>query len=185
MNCCRKMSAIAFVKTGQRDTLYQMAVALWKALVFGMGQIDDKAQGHGAVIFDPQDAHVTRLDQAADRVRNAGDHLLAMAGDIGSVICHQLGAEGHQLQGKGRFARAGGAEDQHPTPVDRHAAGVEVFALDCHIRPRARALCRQPHDKTRAERFGGDVGFGWANILGPDHAAVGFDDLFRNREAET
>lgn len=93
------MSAIAFVKTGQRDTLYQMTVALWKALVFGMGQIDDKTQWHGAVIFDPQNAHVARFDQAADRARNAGDHLLAMAGDIGSVICHELGAEGNQLQG--------------------------------------------------------------------------------------
>jgi hypothetical protein len=43
---------------------------------------------------------------------------------------------------------------------------------------------RQADDEARAERFGGDVGIGRADVLGPDHAAMRLDDLLGDREAE-
>jgi hypothetical protein len=39
-------------------------------------------------------------------------------------------------------------------------------------------------DEARAQRLGGHVEVGRADVLGPDHAAMGFDDLLGDREAE-
>ena len=48
----------------------------------------------------------------------------------------------------------------------------------------ARSSDRQAHDEARAQRFGGDVGIGRADVLGPDHAAMRLDDLLGDRQAE-
>lgn len=118
------MSAIAFVITGQRDTLYQMTVRRRQALMFRLVQIDDKGQGHRPEVRNPQQTHVARFDQPFDPRRGAGDYLRARSFDRGSVIGHQRGTKRHQLQRQGRFSRPRRAEDQQPAPGDGHAAGV-------------------------------------------------------------
>ena len=71
-----------------------------------------------------------------------------------------------------RFAAAGRAQNDNTAAPEGYGACVQKLR---HF------LDRKPHDETRAQRLGGDVGLGGANVLGPDHPVMRLDDLFRDR----
>ncbi len=106
MKCCRKMSAIAFVITGQRDTLYQVRMLLRQTLLFSLVQIDNKGQWHRSEIRNAQQSDETRFDQPPDAGGRAGDYLPPVPFNIRAIVSHQTGAKRHQLQRQGRFPRA-------------------------------------------------------------------------------
>ncbi len=82
------------------------------------------------------------------------------------------------MQGQRRFPTAGSPPDQEATPVKRYTGGMYTMAKVLHHhRTITRGSHRQADHKPRTQRFRGDVGFGRADILGPDHTAMRFDDL--------
>lgn len=89
----------------------QGGVAVWRqTLGFGLRQIDHKGDLGLCLIWCPQDAQATRLDQPRYGFRRAR-HEPAAKGlvpgsacglnpDLDPVIGHQFGTIGHQLQGE-------------------------------------------------------------------------------------
>lgn len=88
------MSAIAFVKTGQRDTLKRVFVALGQAGGLDLIQIDRQRQRHRTVRRHTQEADMACLDYTGDAGRRVRDELPPTAGNVRPVISHQRGPKG-------------------------------------------------------------------------------------------
>jgi hypothetical protein len=76
------------------------------------------------------------------------------------------------------------AKDGCPAPRINGLSTDPVVTFRRGGRRSGSASDRQADDEARAQRFGGDVGVGRADVLGPDHAAMRFDDLLGDREPE-
>ena len=91
--------------------------------------------------------------------------------------------ESNQFQRQFGFSGARVTFDQKALSTDCYCRSVN-YQMVSRISHGARRSDRQAHDETCAQGFGRDIGIGGADILGPDHTAVGFDDLLRDRQAQ-
>lgn len=129
-------------------------------------------------VFRVQDAQTARFDQACGCLGWPRHDGSIMKREQNPVVRDQLRSIGHQMQGQRRFPTAGSPPDQEAPPVKRYTGGMYTVAeVLHHHRTITRGSHRQADHKPRTQRFRGDVGFGRADILGPDHTAMRFDDL--------
>lgn len=129
-----------------------------------------------------KNAHATRLDQAGDGGRCAGDDAAAFGAQFGPVVGDKLCAMSHQLQAKRRLARTRRTKNENGARPDRDGRGVNKKGRVVPQRPAASD--RQTDHEARAQRFGRDVGRGGADVLCPDHPAMCLDDLLGNGQTE-
>ncbi len=80
------------------------APCLRQALIFGLAEVHDQRNRGGLNGGRAQKAYATRLDQAADRVRAAGDQSARFHGQGCLVIGHQRRPKRNQPQRKRGFA---------------------------------------------------------------------------------
>ena len=123
-----------------------------------------------------QDTDAARFDQSVDCGRRAQPDLVGTQDSIRLVIGDQRCPKGHERQRKARLAAARWSCDQKTPAGKRDCARMEA---DRRWHP---VSDRQAHDKACAKRLGRDVGIGRADVFGPDHTAVGFNDLLRDRK---
>lgn len=124
-----------------------------------------------------QQAKATRLDQAKQAGRACRNQLSLCTCQNGLVIGHQHRTKRHQAQSQAGFPGTRSSDQQKPTPVDRDRCCVHEQG--CHP-----LSDRQADHKARAQRIRSRIRIGGTDILGPDHAAMGFDDLFGDRQPE-
>ena len=72
-----------------------------------------------------QQPDLARLDQICNCRRAAGDDRIPDKHQFDGVICDQGSAESDHLNGERGFSGTRRAEDQQPTPFDRHAGRVQ------------------------------------------------------------
>ena len=120
--------------------------------------------------------------------RRRPDHQLPCDGfEMDAVVADQHGrrnlpgAPGQdEIEGEARFAGAGGPADQHGAIADQHRGGVDARASGVRHGAGSRTTKRAP--ATVGLALGVD---GTGAILRPDAPAMGFDDLFRDRQPQS
>ncbi len=152
-----------------------------------MVHIHDICQRHRANDIGPQQANSTCFDQAADLQDFSRQYVIPLPGQIDPIIRDKLCPKRHHLQRQCRFSRARGTNNQNAQTLNRNAGRMNAGRfLIRYFRKRGRAhgLDWKPDDEPCAQRVRGDVGLGRADVFGPDHAAMRFDNLFRDRQPE-
>ena len=171
-DCSREIPFVAIVNQSERNAGDFGLPQRRQPLLLHPVEIDGEGQGHRRMRVGPKKAQEPGLDPPRDRRRAGGDQRAVLHLDQGAVIGHQACPQRHQFERQRRFAAAGRAQNDNTAAPEGYGACVQKLR---HF------LDRKPHDETRAQRLGGDVGLGGANVLGPDHPVMRLDDLFRDR----
>ena len=85
------------------------------------------------------------------------------------IVRNQNRTERDQLEGKSGFSTSRRPQNDQTPPVESDGGSMQQF--------HPRGSDGQADHEARAERFGGDVRVGGADVLRPDHTAMRFDDL--------
>ena len=159
-------------------------VKRWQAVIFYLRHIHDKAQLRGRNCWTRQYPHITRLNKTTKSFRSAQNDMLILAGYARPVIRHQRRAIGDQLQGKPRFARPGWPPDQGSPPINSDRGRMKGLAAAVPIyHPAIPARNQlgsngQTDDKSGAQGLRTGIRVSRADVLGPDHTIMRFDNLF-------
>ncbi len=171
------MGSINAMEFRQTDPENVPLMRLRQPFRFHLVQIRAGNQRRGGGSFGADQPHAAGLNETPDRGRGAGCQAAALARHKRAVISNKHCAIGHQLKRQRRFAAAGFAADQHPPARERNTGGMQAKRL-------FHGSDRQADDEASTQGVRGQVCFGGADVLCPDHTAMGFDNLLGDREAE-
>lgn len=156
----------------------------WQPVVFSPVHLDDQGELGAGCCRRRQDTDAAGFDLAFQSIRRHERHPVKGAADNRSVIRDKRRAECDKLQGERGFATSGGTPDQRPAVAKRDTGrmkdlGAVGILPGCVAIPRRKGHSsnRQPHDKACAKRLRGGIGIVGANVLGPYHPIMRFDDL--------
>src|SRR5579883_2907522 len=178
----------AFEQAAERR-LRQPFHSLWR------DEVDDEAKRHlsgAGKLDDPEPAH---LELAGDRAGRPRHQRIADSPEVVAVVRHEASTAIDQAKREIGLAAARGTAQEHPVTLELDAGAVELDHapnLPGHgrrgWRPSGRLsilrgavrLERQADDEARALDLAGRV----VAVLRPDSAAMGFDDLLGDGEAQ-
>lgn len=169
------MRAFYVVKTWDRDPKKLSRTGIRQTYRFGRGKVHDESDCPPVRRFNPKNTNAPRLDHPFDLGGRLGDQGRTCACQNGPVVRNQPGTERQQLKRKRRFAAAGRSNDKRRAVFNADRRAVDDLGI-CPVRHGGSG--RQAHNETGTQRLGRDVHLGWTNVLCPDHAPVGLDDLF-------